>query len=211
MDTKHLRPYLACLSILLAMMLLGGGWGLFPVRAQPPEPYLVKDINTTGNGANPSYMTNVGGTIFFAADDGLHGSELWRSDGTTTVLVKDIWPGWGGSNPANLTAVGDLLFFTAGDGSHGNELWRSDGSAAGTVQVRDIAPGTQSSSSPSDLTAVGGTIFFVATDGDHGYELWQSDGSEAGTTLVKEILPGAYGPGIEKMTACGGVLFFRAE
>ena len=33
-----------------------------------------------------------GRTLFFAANDGIHGQELWKSDGTRsgTVLVKDI-------------------------------------------------------------------------------------------------------------------------
>ena len=37
----------------------------------------------------------VGDTLFFAANDGVHGTELWKSDGTEagTVLVKDINPG----------------------------------------------------------------------------------------------------------------------
>ena len=52
-------------------------------------------------GSNPRYLTNVGGTLFFAANDGTHGVELWRSDGTAggTQMVKDINPGSNGSYP----------------------------------------------------------------------------------------------------------------
>ncbi len=34
-------------------------------------------------------------TLYFRADDGSNGSELWKSDGTSagTVLVRDIYPG----------------------------------------------------------------------------------------------------------------------
>jgi ELWxxDGT repeat protein len=39
-------------------------------------------------------LTNVNGELSFAADDGVHGTELWKSDGTAagTTLVQDIHP-----------------------------------------------------------------------------------------------------------------------
>ena len=63
---------------------------------------LVKDINPAANAdSNPRFLTNVSGTLFFTADDGVDGNELWRSNGTAagTVLVADIIPGAGNSVP----------------------------------------------------------------------------------------------------------------
>ncbi len=45
-----------------------------------------------GEGSNPSHLTMIDSRVFFTADDGIHGQELWVSDGTeqSTRLVKDI-------------------------------------------------------------------------------------------------------------------------
>src|SRR5262245_55669770 len=82
-------------------------------------PQMVLDINTNTLPSNPSQMVAIGPITYFAADDGVHGVALWKSDGTAagTVLVKDI-------NPGSLTNVNGTLFFTADDGVHGIELWR---------------------------------------------------------------------------------------
>ena len=119
------------------------------------------------------YCANVNGTLFLEASDGIHGAELWESNGTKggTFLVKDITPGRAGSYPYWLTNVDGTLFFSAGDGTHGNELWASNGSAAGTFLVHDINPGA-ASSNPKYLTNMSGTLFFSANDGVHGTELW---------------------------------------
>ena len=54
---------------------------------------LVKDIDPAAQAPSPENLTNVNGTLlFFVPNDGTHGYELWKSDGTSagTVLVKDI-------------------------------------------------------------------------------------------------------------------------
>jgi ELWxxDGT repeat protein len=91
-------------------------------------------------------LTGVGGQLFFFADDGSNGAELWTSDGTGvgTVLVKDVKPGVPNakdSGPTDLTDVGGRLFFAASDGTHGAEPWASDGTGAGTVLVKDVNQG----------------------------------------------------------------------
>jgi ELWxxDGT repeat protein len=150
--------------------------------------------------------------LYFRADDGVHGSELWRSDGTAagTAQVKDVAAGAGGSYPSGLAVLGSTLFFSAGGGATGRELWKSDGTAAGTVLVKDIRPGA-TSGYPSYLAAAGGILFFSAGDGINGYELWKSDGSTAGTTLVKDIDPGSPSSFPFPLIAVGGKVFFTAN
>ena len=91
---------------------------------------LVADVRPRGSsainlGSAPEFITCVGDKIYFTADDGVHGRELWVTDGTAagTTLVQDIAPGDSGSHPDSLTAVGNRLFFAADDATHGDELW----------------------------------------------------------------------------------------
>jgi ELWxxDGT repeat protein len=67
----------------------------------------------------------VNGTMFFSANDGAHGFELWQSNGSAagTFLVQDINPGSSDSYPLGPTNVNGTLFFAADDGVHGFEPW----------------------------------------------------------------------------------------
>jgi ELWxxDGT repeat protein len=156
-------------------------------------PQMVLDINPGIASSNLSRMVAIGSTTYFSADDGVHGAELWKSDGTAagTTLVKDINSGNSSADPIRLTNVNGTLVFTANDGTHGSELWKSDGTAAGTTLVKDIVSYGLIGSDPSSLTNVNGTLVFTAED-VNGRELWRSDGTAAGTTLVKDIYPGTH-------------------
>jgi ELWxxDGT repeat protein len=164
------------------------------------------------NGSSISEMINFGGTLYFTADDGAAGKELWKTNGTAagTTIVKDVQSGAGSSSPSNLTIANALLYFSADDGVVGTELWKSNGTPAGTTLVSNIRTGVDGSS-PSNLTNIGGELYFSADDGISGTELWRSNGSAVGTTLVRNIRNGIDGSSPNSLTNVGGVLYFSAD
>ncbi|WP_183092715.1 ELWxxDGT repeat protein [Nocardioides stalactiti] len=186
---------------------------------------LVADINPgpgdpfDGHGeSRPDLLGQHAGLVYFTAFDGVHGRELWRSDGTAagTAMVKDISPGTADSfsriGPPRLAVVDDQVFFTAPSPGQGVELWTTDGTEAGTEVVADINP--TGSSAPAGLTAVGSVLFFSADDGEHGRELWKTDGTEAGTVLVADVNQDPYDESTSEplaLTAVDDALFFSAD
>jgi ELWxxDGT repeat protein len=197
------RPALACLED----------------RFTPAGPVLLADINPTG-ASTPVEFTAAGAWTYFVADDGVHGAELWKTDGTAagTGLVKDIQPNSLGTPIQRLTAVGATVFFNANDGTHGWELWKSDGTADGTFIVKDIDPGSQdgvANQQTTWLTELHGALYFAADDGVHGLGLWTSDGTAGGTVRLTDIQAGsasagAWGP-LNLVPAPGGGFLFDAD
>lgn len=160
----------------------------------------------------PRSLLNVGGTIFFVANDGVTGSELWRSNGTSagTVLVADINPDGDSVSTSSLASLGSTVFFAADDGVNGSELWKSDGTQNGTMLVADIdASGPGSGSFPQFLTNVNGTLFFSAFEQSTGVELYKSDGTL--TELVADISPGLLSSSPTRLTNLNGSLIFSAS
>ncbi len=177
---------------------------------------LVKDIFPGDGyvfGGSIHKLVNANGMLFFVGNDGVHGRELWKSDGTEagTVLVKDLTPGsdgsWSGSEVLNngipFVNVNGTLFFAGPDpdSETGRGIWKSDGTAEGTaIVVRNAGY--------SELVAAGSTLFFAGTSDRHG--LWKSDGTEAGTVPVKEFLPNIEPFEPRNLVNVNGTVFFPA-
>ncbi|ANE51421.1 ELWxxDGT repeat protein [Flavisolibacter tropicus] len=178
---------------------------------------LTKDINTRSDGfpennpANAFYSFAVLNNVsYFFSNDGIHGNELWRSDGTTagTYLVKDINPfGDASSGGANIIAANGLLFFAASTGDYGLEPWVSDGTEAGTHLLKDINF-ANSSGYPSQFVDVNGVVFFTVTINGTNDQLWKTDGTEDGTVLVKDFLQSFIGYRIFELMEANNLAYF---
>lgn len=130
--------------------------------------------------------------LYFGANDGSTGVELWKSDGTEagTQRIKDINSGDESSFPGWFVELNGELYFSAIDSTTGDELWRTDGTTGGTERVADTYPG-EGSGSPADLFVSGDRIYFSSANASNDTELWISDGSTTGTKQIKDIRLGS--------------------
>lgn len=169
----------------------GIGRELWRSNGTPVGTYFVKDIrpgSATGF-RNDQYSYDiafvpriVNGVMLFAANDGINGHELWRTDGTSdgTYLVKDIYSGSAGSsvslNEDNSIQIANIVYFGAND-STGRSLYRTDGTTEGTYRLV--------SGFTSGWANVNGTFYFIKNSApDQG--LWKSDGTPEGTQFITD-------------------------
>ncbi|MBN2891528.1 MAG: hypothetical protein JXL97_06660 [Bacteroidales bacterium] len=113
--------------------------------------HLIKDINEgSGSSINSKYV-QMNDIFFFKANDGIHGEELWVTDGTEegTILIDIDTNGSATSDPAKFTVIGDLMYFYAENDTFYGEPWISDGTAEGTYMLKDINSNLDSSGGSS--------------------------------------------------------------
>lgn len=183
-------------------------------RFQAVDPFVASSLPRLG-------ITDVFGGDFsafiFFADDGVHGLEPWRTDGTArgTRLIADLCPGPCSSRGvAGSTLFGEHLeglrvLFAATIPGVGREPWVTDGTSEGTSLLADVCPGPCSSLPRNMATGFFGslfTTFFLAGTGPGERALWRTDGIPGD---VARLTP----PGVQVMAPpdVGGSGFFAAR
>lgn len=180
---------------------------------------IIKNINNTNFGSissisnNSPYIT-FNNEVYFLADDNIHGSEIWKSDGTKTgtSMLKDI-------NDGNLSVWiekfyldninNKLLFYTTSTNSYDRTIWVSDGSSDGTFELSNITDSNTSGLEESFVSVNNATVFTGEND-INGNELWVTDGTVAGTSFFADLnYSNSSNP--SKFTNVNGDLFFRAR
>ena len=143
--------------------------------------------------------------VYFLADDGLHGREIWRTDGGVLTRVSELAPDEPFADPGLFfpgVLGGRLVFPADGGPGVGTELFATDGAPESTAVVADVCPGDCSGLPRETFPALGGgKLFFAADDGVHGLEAWMTDGTVAGTRMRADVCPGS----CSSVTAGGNV------
>lgn len=115
------------------------GYELWKSNGTPSGTRIVKDIQPGTQGSFPNLYAGVSlgaNGIVFLANDGVHGEQLWVSNGTssgTRMLTTSNM-----TNIGYITRLGIRALFAANDGTYGTELWITDGTPGGTRLVKDI-------------------------------------------------------------------------
>jgi ELWxxDGT repeat protein len=198
-------PAKRSLTLALALLLVAA----IPARATGfPTITVVDEIRPGSDTSQPMWSTGrLGDWLYFPADDGSTGSELWRTNGTVTSRVADINTAPGGSSyPQGFTALGDWLYFAADDGTNGTELWRTNGAI--TEDLPEILVGVDSANI-AQLTELNGWLYFGAQSALYGYQLHRTNGTAI--EMVDVILEGTRGNSPNYLTVLGDWLYFTAD
>ena len=152
-----------------------------PVDGSASPPNLYEEYYIATGSSFPNNLTLLNDKLYFTANDGINGVELWRvnSTGLGDRLVKDIHP-TSSSNPQDLTVVGQKLYFTADDGN-GRELW--------VVENDNIVQKVgNSGENPQHLTEINGNLYYSANS-SQGREPWVIEPNKPAQQL-QDINPG---------------------
>jgi len=191
-------------------------WGYDGVNA-----FQAADINP-GNGgfgpfqnSRPQGLKVIGDRLYFSADDGVSGREIWSFDGTTATRLADLNPGKGDSEPFtdtfDFTEFDGAIYFSANPGDNTNRLFRYDGQKIERVDRVVNGPYFNFMMDEGFLKVFDGALYFSGgVDGDNfDRELWKFDGTSI--SRAADIFPGPAGSHPRDLFVFNDTLYFAAS
>lgn len=181
------------------------------------SPVRRSDVRAGAASGSPQELTSYNGRIYFSADDGISGRELYTFNGTSTVRVADINTGVGSSSPEGLTVFNGLLYFSADDGVRGEELWVYNSTTNQATLAADVntSPGpagtANAGSTPLDITVFNNKLYFSATTGTSDREVWSYNPSTLSASRIADIRPGTTGSSPNALVVFENKLYFGAN
>lgn len=151
---------------------------------------LVKDVRSGATGSALSGFVIYNNDLYFKANNGTNGSELWKSDGTSsgTVMFADYNAGSGSFNPSNLVELNGKLYFSGLTATYGSEIYSFDGTNISIAA--DIKTGS-SSSAPGFILEMGGNLYFRAQEAaTTTYRLYKMNSLNAYNVVDNSLLCG---------------------
>lgn len=151
------------------------------------------------------------GKLYFTADNGFTGYELFVYDGTNTpYLVQDVLLGAASSAPDDYASLNGILYFRARDNAFGYELYQYDPVTTMATRLTDLCAGPDSSLRGGIIT-FNNKIVFAADSGIGNTELFQFDPVSGNTTLIADIYPGTQPSAPKHFTIINNKLYFSAN
>ncbi len=196
---KDIYPEYICIDDLSEMKVINGvlyfsaiddthGYELWRSDGTENGTYMVKDIRIGAQSSMLNYndkqeFTVLNDILYFNANDGIHGFELWRSDGTEngTFMIKDIYnsPINASSSAREFVLLNNTVYFIANDNA-GTGLWTTDGTASGTTKIISV-------NSMFFLKSINNKLVFNSGSSSTSYSLWVSDGTSSGTSILQSL------------------------
>ena len=176
---------------------------------------LIKDINDnidSSEGWEPGNGIVFNDVLYFSANDGNHGHELWSYDvaSNSAVMLADIYEGIEGSAPDNFVVFDGKIYFSAESAGTGQELWLYDPNIQQVTLVKDIAE-SDADGRPRDFVAYNDVLYFIAYREDVGGEVFKLEAGSTEPSLLADIKAGQLSSGASGLTLYKEKLYLQAN
>lgn len=178
---------------------------------------MVADINDSG-ASIPGSFIEFNGELYFGADDGIWGQEIWKLDSSgDPTQVADINAGPNSANFGTPAVYRGELYFAATDEVYGRSLWKMD-AAENASLVADLNPSSHISGYSGATVFNDELYFFCDTDFNDDIDLvfeptlWKVDA--AGNVSEVSTMAVARQPtewATARLTVFNGEAYFAAD